>query len=65
MKNHLFIIICIVIGFSSFMMGYSLPPFMEVGFGQEEAVDGVGDESDLLKQYEKLYENAEEEGGNP
>ena len=58
MKNHLWTIIVIVVGFSSFMIGYSLPPFMEVGFGGEQASDsGLSDEEALKKQYEELYKD--------
>ena len=60
-KHHLFIIITIVIGFSTFMLGYSLPPFLEVGFGVGENVEaGSGPDSDLMKQYENLYKDDEE-----
>ena len=63
MKNHLFIITTIVIGFSTFLIGYSLPPFLEVGFGDNDtaAMDGgTGEEADLMKQYEDLYKDTEE-----
>lgn len=61
-KNHLLIIITIVIGFGSFMLGYSLPPFMEVGFGGEEnvAAGGGAVDADLMKQYEDLYNDNDE-----
>ena len=60
-KHHLFIIIAIVIGFSTFMLGYSLPPFLEVGFGGGENVEaGSGPDEDLMKQYEDLYKDEEE-----
>ena len=60
-KNHLFIIITIVIGFSTFMLGYSLPPFLEVGFGVGDNVEaGSNPDSDLMKQYENLYKDDEE-----
>lgn len=60
-KHHVLIIITIVIGFSTFMLGYSLPPFMEVGFGVGENVEaGSGSEADLMKQYEDLYKDVEE-----
>ena len=60
-KHHLLIIITIVVGFGTFMLGYSLPPFLEVGFGDGESVE-VGSEadSDLMKQYEDLYKDDEE-----
>lgn len=63
MKKHLFIIITIVIGFSTFLLGYSLPPFLEVGFGDNDAgvIDGgAGNDAELLKQYEDLYKEIEE-----
>jgi len=62
-KKHLFIIITIVIGFSTFLLGYSLPPFLEVGFGDNDsaAIDGgTGSEADLMKQYDDLYKDTEE-----
>lgn len=60
-KNHLFIIITIVVGFGTFMLGYSLPPFLEVGFGDgENAAVGSESEADLMKQYEDLYKDDEE-----
>lgn len=60
-KNHLVIIIIIVIGFSTFMLGYSLPPFLEVGFGGgEHGATSVAADADLMKQYENLYKDTEE-----
>jgi len=59
-KNHLWIIIAIVVGFCSFMIGYSLPPFMEVGFGVDTvSKSGVTDEEALQKQYEELYKDSQ------
>ncbi len=63
MKKHLFIIVTIVLGFSTFLIGYSLPPFLEVGFGDNDtaAIDGgSGGDAELLKQYEDLYKEIEE-----
>lgn len=60
MKNHLWIIIIVVVGFSSFMIGYSLPPFLDVGFGGDTVTEsGVSDEEALRKQYEELYKDSE------
>ena len=60
-KQHLMIIIVIVVGFSTFMLGYSLPPFLEVGFGGGENVEtGAESEAELMKQYEDLYKDDEE-----
>jgi len=63
MKHHLFIIITIVIGFSTFLLGYSLPPFLEVGFGggDNAMIDSdAGSQADLQKQFEDLYKEVEE-----
>lgn len=59
MKNHVLIIITVAVAFSSFMLGYSLPPFMEVGFGGggEQAGAAADSEAELMKQYENLYKN--------
>ncbi len=56
-KHHLYIILAIVIGFSTFLLGYSLPPFMEVGFGDEGTAIETSTDSgaELMKQYEDLY----------
>ena len=60
-KHHLMIIIAIVMGFSTFMLGYSLPPFLEVGFGGGENVEaGADPDAELMKQYENLYKDDEE-----
>lgn len=63
-QHHLLIIITIVVCFSTFMIGYSFSPFMEVGFGdQAKGIDSSaagGASDDLMKQYQNLY-NTEEE----
>ena len=60
-KQHLAIIIAIVMGFTTFMLGYSLPPFMEVGFGVGDNIEAASDpDSDLMQQYENLYKDDEE-----
>jgi hypothetical protein len=59
MKHHLWIIIAIVLGFSTFMMGYSLPPFLEVGFGGgEQAGPAAEPDADVMKQYQDMYKEA-------
>ena len=66
-KQHLFIILTIVVGFGSFLLGYSLPPFLEVGFGDggNATMDsGTDDEARLMRQYEELYRNMDEGGGD-
>lgn len=57
-KQHLCIIISIVVCFSTFMMGYSFSPFLEVGFGERDAVQpgaAAASDAELMKQYEDLY----------
>ena len=62
-KNTLWIVNLIVIGFLGFMIGYSVPPFLEVGFGEniEQLKEGQPLPDDLLKQYELLYKDEAEE----
>lgn len=62
MKNNLWIIITVVVTFFGFMIGYSIPPFMEVGFGDssQQAQTGGQTSQDLLKQYEQLYQSNDE-----
>jgi hypothetical protein len=46
------------------MLGYSVPPFLEVGFGEnidQLQQEGVPLPADLLKQYEHLYQDEAEE----
>lgn len=65
MKTQLWIVIIVVSGFLGFMMGYSVPPFMEVGFGQggHKAVQLMdSSDADLMQQYEDLYKDLEETG---
>ena len=62
MKSGLWVVILVVAGFMGFMMGYSLPPMLEVGMiggdGTEIGIKSEVDEdmekyySDLLKQDE-------------
>jgi hypothetical protein len=61
--NTLWLINIIVIGFIGFMLGYSVPPFIEVGFGDniELLEEGEPLPEALLKQYEHLYEDDEED----
>jgi hypothetical protein len=60
--NTLWLINIIVLGFIGFMLGYSVPPFIEVGFGDniELLEEGEPLPEDLLKQYEHLYQDDEE-----
>ncbi|HHN63984.1 MAG TPA: hypothetical protein ENK09_01305 [Nitrospirae bacterium] len=61
-RTYMWIVIIVVMAFLGFMIGYAVPPFMEVGFGkgavtQEKALS----EEELQKQFEELYQM--EEGG--
>lgn len=61
MKTSLWVVILVVLAFLGFMMGYALPPFLEVGFGQGGGAleGGPATEEELMKQYEELYEGEE------
>jgi hypothetical protein len=61
-ENTLWLVTLVVIGFLGFMVGYSVPPFMEVGFGRniEQLKDGEPLPVDLMKQYEHLYQDEDE-----
>ena len=64
-KQHLFIIITLVIGFSSFIIGFSFSPFLEVGFRDSQVVESgtnAGSDADLMKHYEDLYSTEDEKG---
>ncbi len=58
-KIHFWIVVIIVAGFIGFMIGYAVPPFMEVGFGKGQAVQQGVSEEELMKQYQQILE----EGG--
>jgi len=64
MKHPLLLIITIVVGFLGFMLGYSVPPFMEVGFaGEEQAVQRLAApaaDQKLLQHYKDLYKQDDE-----
>ena len=62
-KNILWLVNIIVIGFLGFMIGYSVPPFLEVGFGEnvELLEEGQPLPDDLLRQYKHLYQDEDEE----
>lgn len=56
MKRDFWIITTIVVSLIGFMLGYSVPPFVEVGFGNRDEVGGSGPtvDKELMKQYENL-----------
>ncbi len=57
--NPVWLIITVVMGFLGFMMGYSVPPFMEVGFGVggQQAEEGQPVSEDMMKHYQQLYQD--------
>ena len=59
MKNPLLLIITVVVGFLGFMLGYAVPPFMEVGFaGEQQAAQqqqAAPVDDTLLQHYKDLY----------
>jgi len=63
MKTQIWIVIAVAVAFVSFLMGYSLPPFLEVGFGSggekkiESGASSTQDVKDLQKEYEELYKD--------
>lgn len=65
MKHPLLLVMTIVVGFLGFMLGYAVPPFMEVGFADEEqaaqqqqAAPAV--DQSLLQHYKDLYKQDDE-----
>lgn len=56
MKNGLWIVILVVTVFMGFLMGYSIPPLMEVGMigGKGEP---VGVKTDVGEDMEKYYKD--------
>lgn len=63
MKNELWIVILVIAVFMGFMMGYSLPPMIEVGMigGKPEQAIGVksGVDKDMEQYYKELQKQAE------
>lgn len=60
MKNNLWVMITLVACFLGFLMGYSVPPFMEVAMSDATPGGPAGPSGavnpDLMKQYQQLYE---------
>ena len=63
MKDGLWVVILVVAVFMGFMMGYSLPPMIEVGMlgGKPEQTIGVksGVDKDMQEYYQQLLKEAE------
>ncbi|MEJ2688939.1 MAG: hypothetical protein P8130_03125 [Deltaproteobacteria bacterium] len=65
MKHPLLLIITVVVGFLGFMLGYAVPPFMEVGFaGEQQAAQqqqaAPQADQELLQHYKDLYKQDDE-----
>ena len=61
MKNELWIVILVVAVFMGFMMGYSLPPMIEVGMIGAKPEQAIGVKSGINKEMEKYYKELEKE----
>ena len=63
MKSELWIVILVIAAFMGYMMGYSLPPMIEVGMigGKPEQAIGVksGVDKDMEQYYKELLNEAE------
>jgi len=65
-KDHLWIFVAIIGGFTGFLLGYSTPPMMEVGLSQA-SIEASSDEQsassedeDLARYYEELQKLKDE-----
>ncbi|UCE89693.1 MAG: hypothetical protein JSW10_02325 [Pseudomonadota bacterium] len=54
MKSGLWVVILVVAGFMGFMMGYSLPPMLEVGMIGGDGAE-IGIKSEVSEDMEKYY----------
>lgn len=55
MKNGLWVVILVVASFMGFMMGYSVPPMVEVGMIGGEEGQKMGVKSDVDAEMEEYY----------
>jgi len=63
MKSGLWVVILVVAIFMGFLMGYSLPPMIEVGMigaGQDEAIGLKTDVDEDMEQYYKQLSQDDE-----
>lgn len=63
MKSGLWVVILVVAIFMGFLMGYSLPPMIEVGMigaGQDEAIGLKTDVNEDMEQYYKQLSQDDE-----
>jgi hypothetical protein len=61
MKNSHLIVFAVVAGFSGFLLGYSIPPIIDIRFGdsadfQAEGQPGTDENQDLSDSYKQLQE---------
>ena len=61
MKNNYLVMFSVVAGFTGFLLGYSVPPIIEIGYGSniDEVSAGQQDseqEQDLSDYYRQLQE---------
>lgn len=61
MKNGLWVVILVVTVFMGFLMGYSLPPMIEVGMIGGEKNEAIGLKSDVDEDLEKYYQQLSKE----
>ena len=61
MKNGLWIVILVVAIFMGFMLGYSLPPMIEVGMIGGKPDQAIGLKSDVNKEMEEYYKELQQE----
>ena len=58
MTNSFWKVILVVVGFSGFLMGYAVPPLLEVGMiGGEGDGRDIGIKSDVDEEMEEYYRN--------
>jgi len=57
------LVLFIVVLFVGYLLGYSIPPFIQAGVFSDREVKGVETElgEDMEKYYEQLYQEAEDE----
>ena len=62
MKNGLWVVILVVTVFMGFLMGYSLPPMIEVGMIGGDKSEAIGLKSDVSEDMAQYYEELSREG---
>lgn len=57
MKNGLWVVILVVGSFMGFLMGYSLPPMIEVGMVGGEGHQQAGIKTDVSEDLQEYYDS--------